>query len=649
MTVNSTQSVKAISSYIYGTNDPSHTPAANTLVRLGGNRWTAYNWTNNYSNAGNDYLFENDNALSSSTTPGAAVLPTLIAAKTSGAATLLTIPINGYVAADSRGGDVRYNNNTWNGSTWVSGTYNPNYLAQHFYQEFPNAAANTNNVPNAVYQDQFVNWVNTNAPSQTVFYDLDNEPDIWGTNAQLGDNPYLPGTHQEVHQGYATYNEVQQDNIKYAQAIKNVSPNSMVFGAVNYGWNGYTSLQGATQDSSIKDSILNFQASYLKAMKTASDTAGKRLVDVLDMHWYPEATGVDTTTGQPVRVINNNTNAGVVAARLQSTRSLWDPTYTETSWITQYSTPNEPAQSPAQFKTTAIQLLPREQAIIDTYNPGTKIGISEYQYGASQDISGGVAEADALGIFGQRGVFSANWWSDGGASSSNNFVNGAFKMYLNYDGHGSKFGNTSIGASASNASLASVYASMDTGNANRMVLVLINKSTSGSQLATVNISNIDQFTLADAYQLTSASTNPAHANLLSSSPLNWTGSNMLTYNMLPESVTTLVLIKPQLGDLNLDGLVTGADMQAMLIALKNETSYDTAHNLTLANLAALGDFNHDGVVDAADLAGMQQLLANGGSGGGSLDPVPEPATAGLLAGGVLLMIACRRTRCRRCL
>jgi mannan endo-1,4-beta-mannosidase len=41
-----------ISKYIYGTN--SKGDANCTIVRSGGNRLTAYNWENNYSNAGSD-------------------------------------------------------------------------------------------------------------------------------------------------------------------------------------------------------------------------------------------------------------------------------------------------------------------------------------------------------------------------------------------------------------------------------------------------------------------------------------------------------------------------------------------------------------------------------------------------------------------
>ena len=65
-----------ISPYIYGINFYSGitgAPPNLTFDRAGGNRWTAYNWETNASNAGSDYLYENDDYLSSSTTPAEAV------------------------------------------------------------------------------------------------------------------------------------------------------------------------------------------------------------------------------------------------------------------------------------------------------------------------------------------------------------------------------------------------------------------------------------------------------------------------------------------------------------------------------------------------------------------------------------------------
>ena len=100
----------------------------------GGNRWTAYNWENNDSNAGSDFNFQNDGFLSSSTTPGAAVLPAIQSAASKGQALLLTIPMNGYVSADRLGnGDVRYPN----GNTSQAQLPQSTVLATRFVPEYP--------------------------------------------------------------------------------------------------------------------------------------------------------------------------------------------------------------------------------------------------------------------------------------------------------------------------------------------------------------------------------------------------------------------------------------------------------------------------------------------------------------------------------
>ena len=64
---------KPISPWIYGINFYSGVtgaPPQLTFDRAGGNRWTAYNWETNASNAGSDYLYENDDYLSQQHRPG---------------------------------------------------------------------------------------------------------------------------------------------------------------------------------------------------------------------------------------------------------------------------------------------------------------------------------------------------------------------------------------------------------------------------------------------------------------------------------------------------------------------------------------------------------------------------------------------------
>ena len=111
---------------------------------------------------------------------------------------------------------------------------------------------------------------------------------------------------------------------------------------------------------------------------------------------------------------------------------------------------------------------------IAAHYPGTRLAITEYNYGGGEHVSGGVAQADALGIFGREDVFAAALWDLQGGMR---YVDGAFALYCNYDGGGGRFGDTSIGASTSNHETTSVYASVDQGRDDRMVIVAVNKST----------------------------------------------------------------------------------------------------------------------------------------------------------------------------
>jgi hypothetical protein len=100
-------------------------------------------------------------------------------------------------------------------------------------------------------------------------------------------------------------------------------------------------------------------------------------------------------------------------------------------------------------------------------------------------------------------------------------------------------------------------------------------------------------------------------------------------------------LHPTLGDFNLDGKVTNADIQAMLGALVDITTYRTSKGLSASELLALGDFNGDLAVDQSDLQPFLNELANGSIG----TMVPEPSTLYLLAlGGGLMLLRIRRSK-----
>jgi hypothetical protein len=162
-----------------------------------------------------------------------------------------------------------------------------------------------------------------------------------------------------------------------------------------------------------------------------------------------------------------------------------------------------------------------------------------------------------------------------------------------------------------------------------MVVVLINRSTS-AQSANLNISNSTALSILNAYQLTSGAPASMKVAYNAASPQwQWSGVNSLSYNMPAMSVTTLELLKAQLGDFDLDGQVTAGDISAMTNALKDLNAYQATHVQIGSQLASIGDFNGDGKVTNADLQGLIDRVANGSTG--SLAAVPEPSSLVLMA------------------
>jgi hypothetical protein len=485
-----TASRTPISPYIYGVNssDFTHLGPGFTFARQGGNRLTAFNWENNASNAGSDYQYENDAFMGVTNVAGWANLTFLQAAQAGGAAALLTVPIVDYVAYDKNGGgDVR---NT------------PNYLSVRMRQNlavkpgkkyvYPPDATDA-----YVYEDEYVHYISQFGTSKLpIMFDLDNEPDLWSS------------THPEVHPKPVTYAEIVSRDTSYSASIKSVVPNALVFGPVNYGWEGYRTLQNAP-DANGRD----FLGFYLASMAAASKSAKARLLDVLDLHWYPEA------TGDGIRITSEGDSDGLANARIQASRSLWDPTYVEDSWISQ------------SINNAAIELIPNTTALITKNYPGTNLSFSEYNYGGGNSISGAIAQADVLGVFGRYGVFAAANW---GLSVTETSELAGFQSFINYDRVGSKFGNLELPVKGETASQNSVYAALDSTNNKRLTLVIINK-TIGTTPFTIDLS---KFVVASskAYMVSEGN----YTKPVATSVTNL--SDAISYTAPPLSVTTVELI-----------------------------------------------------------------------------------------------------------
>jgi len=503
-----------ISPYIYGVNSYGgipNAPAQLTLDRAGGNRWTAYNWENNFSNAGSDYIYSNDNYLCQAScnaaTPGEAVRMFIAADQAARLASLVTFQLQGFVSADGNGAVgvtnppdlTRFKTVIDKKSTKDPTPFTLNPLTTDAY----------------VYMDEFA-WALDQkfsglnifgaSPTHPTFISLDNEPDLWNA------------THLEV-QGSTNVSAANfiTNTTALAQALKDQFPNLTIFGPVNYGFNGIFSWQGGLTPSWSGNNW--FADQYIAGMATAKAAYGKPVVDVYDFHWYSEATDGAT------RVINmtgSNLADPQRQAIVQSPRSLWDPAFVENSWITTSVTGGQ-----------AIQILPRLQSKIDASNPGMKLSITEYENGGFNDIAGTIAQADNLGIFGAMGLFAANFWPPSGTYS---YTMAGFLAFRDFDGAGANFGDTSLPSTSSSVGSVVVYASTDTATAGRVVLVAINRSNA-SKVTTISGQSLTGS--AHLFQMTAASAaSQSVVRPVPAGTLNVSGSS-LVITLPAYSVTTI--------------------------------------------------------------------------------------------------------------
>lgn len=477
----------AISPLVYGVNGTTSAASMKAgLVRFGGHGSPAYNWELNATNLGRLGGYENQPA-GGSASPGGAAKAVLDAAAANHATAIITVPIGDHVAADDKAGDVR-----------KSGTQ---YLTQRFDANKPAKGAPLSMTPDlsdgSVYQDEFVNWVQHSVGSTPVLFALDNEPSLWFED------------HPEIHPQRTGYDELVQRDTSVAKAIKATWPGVPVLGYVGYGWQSFKDLQ-QSPDAKTKGQFLGY---YLDKMKAAEAANGERLIDYLDVHWWPDIMAAG------VRIIETGGVPEIAAARLQAPRELWDPDFLEDSWI-QDELGSEP-----------LRLIPRLKGEIADHYPGTKLSISAWYYGGGDEISGAIATADVLGIFGREGVDAAAVDLSGGDDS---FTLAAFSAYLDYDGHGAHFGDTSINATTSDSVGSSVYASTESSDPGRLVIIALNKLEQ-KRPATLTLDGDTTYATCLVYALTADSASVTPYKRVSSS-----GHNTFRYTLPPLSVSVIV-------------------------------------------------------------------------------------------------------------
>lgn len=487
----------ATSSQLQDLNAPLH--------RSGGNGTTTYNWQNNAWNHAADWYFES--IAESSSAAGGDGDDFITTSKNGGAQAMLTIPTLGWVAK------LGPNRSTL--PSYSVAKYGAQTAADPYFSDAGNGMSLatglnlTNNDPNdanirsdtnyqAGWVDHLTNQWGLATNGGLRYYLMDNEWSLWYQ------------THRDVHPIGSTMQEELGKFCDYSTMVKGIDPGALALGPEEWGWPGYLNsgydLQFPGQQDRLANGGEDFSPWFLNQVRLRSQAAGRRLLDCFTLHIYPAA----------FSAFNNTLDVPTELLRNQSTRDFWDTNYVDPSWINQ-----------------VIALIPRMKSWVATNYPGTLTGITEYNWGAEGDMNGATAQADILGIFGREGLDLATRWTTPATGSP---VYDSMKIYRNYDGLDSGFGQISVNTAVPNPDELAAYSAVRT-NDGALTIMVINKDLLNATPAVLDLANFPAQNTAQVWQISGSGSITRLADLATS------GATIT--EVVPAKSITLLVIPPQ--------------------------------------------------------------------------------------------------------
>jgi hypothetical protein len=351
LSVNATAGRRNISPDIYGISYADEALAADLRLpvrRWGGNATTRYNWQNDTANRASDWYFLNvpeENADPAALPDGSAADRAVEQNQRTGTQTILTVPMIGYTPKD-RIYACAFSVAKYGAQQWTD-PYHPD-CGNGVRPDGSNITGNDPADTSIAIGPGFVqNWVSYlvshyGAANQggVRYYNLDNEPMLWHI------------THRDVHPNPVGYDEIRDLTYQYAAAIKAADPGAQTLGPVVWGWTAYffsglDSAPGGSWWLNPPDRTAHggvpFTTWYLQQMQAYQQQHGQRILDYLDLHYYPQASNVALAPAG---------DATTQVLRLRSVRSLWDPNYVDESWI------NEPVRLIPRMRDWVNQIIP---------------------------------------------------------------------------------------------------------------------------------------------------------------------------------------------------------------------------------------------------------------------------------------------------
>ena len=558
-----------------------------SLNRSGGNSETRYNWRLNAHNHAADFFFES--IADSGSTAGAETDAFIQATRDANSAAMVTVPMIGWAAklglnrgklasfsirkyGAQTGNDTAYFADAGNGIRSAGSP--PVYVTG-------NDPADANVPSDTAFQGAWVEHLiqkwGTSASGGILNYLLDNEPSLWHS------------THRDVHPTGATLEEIRDRCLDYAAMIRSRDSRAVIFGPEEWGWSGYL-YSGYDQQYGAAHGYSSFpdRAAHgnqdaipwlLDRWREADAKSGRRSVDVLSVHFYPQG-------GE----FSEDVSSAMQWRRNRSTRALWDPSYVDETWIQ-----------------TQVRLIPRLKEWVAAHYPGTRIALTEYNWGAEKHISGALAQADVLGILGREGVDFATRWT---CPATNTAAFNAIRLFRNYDGAGAMFGEISVEATAPDPDTVAAFAAQRSADGALTVLML-NKDPGTARPVSLSLANFGAVPSAELWRLDSANqiTRLADVGL----------TNATWQATLPVQSLSLLVLRPR------------------TLQLKVRASLEAgggARNVELEATARAGDtVRIDGSVD---LRSWVPLLTNLLSADLSQWTLPEQVSLGRFYRGTLL-------------
>jgi len=418
-----------------------------TVNRWGGNHTSTYNWQIGARNSASDWYFEN-----SAWSDGSAAA--FINGNTgAGAQSLLTVPMLPYVAKDL------------SSVSFAVSKYGPQTATDPFNSNAGNGVGtNGQNIVNNPLDSGRTNTVGFQAqwlaglPTPT-FLAMDNEMDIWNS------------THRDWHPAPVGYDEVWETFSNYAMMVRQQMPTAKILGPVSCCWWYYWNSVAGDSDKAAHggEDLLPW---FLDRAHQHEVQTGQRLLDVLDIHYYPDSFP----------------NAANPAQQLRSTRELWDATYKSEGWIgsDQWATQTHPNRN-------YPQLIPRFKTLLAQHYPGLPLALTEYNWGGDTTLNGALALADALGNFGREDLYLATHWT---APDANSPAYQMFKLYRSFAG-------VSVSAGTTDPNLFTAYAAKDPTN-DALTVIVINKNPAFDYYAPIQLTGYIAAPTAQVWQVSAA-------------------------------------------------------------------------------------------------------------------------------------------------